>query len=312
MIPFTPNFEWIEMFIYEVFPYDISYNSVGATRFSTDVIMVDSGHDQRSSRWDQPLMEYDIAYGVRTMEHLHGLIAFFRAMRGRKHAFLYHDYVDYRSTIAVDEETRIAPPTGPFDQQLGIGNHVTKSFQLIKRYPTPGGLLDQLRPIYKPQQGTVQVGINGVEVTNYTVDYARGVITFVTNFSRTGLNAMTLAASGANWRISNAPAGTFTGLVAGDKVVTTGWLNPNNNVGEATLSAGDRGRCRRHQLHLFRARRLRRAGDQPQRRLGDPASGAEDRPGRSRRASSSTCRCASTPTACRSPSRSTASAARRT
>ena len=138
MIPFTPNFEWIEMFIYEVFPYDISYNSVGATRFSTDVIMVDSGHDQRSSRWDQPLMEYDIAYGVRTMEHLHGLIAFFRAMRGRKHAFLYHDYVDYRSTIAVDEETRIAPPTGPFDQQLGIGNHVDQGVPADQALPDAG------------------------------------------------------------------------------------------------------------------------------------------------------------------------------
>ena len=179
-------------------------------------------------------MEYDIAYGVRTMEHLHGLIAFFRAMRGRKHAFLYHDYVDYRSTIAVDEETRIAPPTGPFDQQLGIGNHVTKSFQLVKRYPTPGGLLDQIRPIYKPEQGTVQVAVGGIEVSNYTVDYARGVITFVPDFTRTGLNAMTLAAVTDKWKISNAPAGTFTGLAVGDKVSTTGWLNPINNVGEAT------------------------------------------------------------------------------
>jgi hypothetical protein len=110
MVDFTPNFEWIEMFIPEVFPFDISLNSIGATRFQTDVVMVDSGHDQRQSRWDQPLMEYDVAYGVRTMEHLHGLIAFFRAMQGKKHAFLYRDHSDYTSTLAVDYEARRAPP----------------------------------------------------------------------------------------------------------------------------------------------------------------------------------------------------------
>jgi Conserved hypothetical protein 2217 (DUF2460) len=71
LIPTIPNFEWIDMIVDEVFPFDISYNSIGATRFQTDVIRVDSGHDQRASRWTQPLMEYDVAYGVRTLEQLH-------------------------------------------------------------------------------------------------------------------------------------------------------------------------------------------------------------------------------------------------
>jgi hypothetical protein len=42
------------MFIDEQFPDDISYNSTGSTRFQTDVVIVDSGFDQRTSRWDQP------------------------------------------------------------------------------------------------------------------------------------------------------------------------------------------------------------------------------------------------------------------
>ena len=63
----SPNYRFISMVLPDVFPNDISYNSVGSTRFATDVIVVDSGDDQRVQRWSQPLMEYDVAYGVRTM-----------------------------------------------------------------------------------------------------------------------------------------------------------------------------------------------------------------------------------------------------
>lgn len=235
MIPFTPNFEWIDMVIDEVFPYDISYNSIGATRFQTDVVRVDSGHDQRSSRWDQPLMEYDIAYGVRTMEHLQGLIAFFRAMRGRRDAFLYHDHVDYTSTLATEEEARRAPDITHLDQQIGIGDHVKYKFQLIKKYPTPSGNKEQIRPIYRPQPNTVSIGVGGLQVENWTVDYATGVITFVPNWQKVNLQGMRLEPHESQvnrWRMIGA-AGNFTGLVVGDKIITRNWLNPLNNSNEA-------------------------------------------------------------------------------
>lgn len=241
MVDFTPNFEWIEMFIPEVFPYDISFNSIGATRFQTDVVMVDSGHDQRQSRWSQPLMEYDVAYGVRTMEHLHGLIAFFRAMQGRKHAFLYHDHMDYTSTLAIGYEARRAPPTSPTDQQLGVGNETIKVFQLVKHYPTPEGSAVSTRPIYKPKGGTVRVAIDGNLVSHYTLDLNTGKITFDPRIIRTGLTGMAMneVMSGENpipnrWRISGA-AGIFNDFVVGDKIITTGWVNPRNNSTEATV-----------------------------------------------------------------------------
>lgn len=239
LVDFTPNFEWIEMFIPEVFPYDISFNSIGATRFQTDVIMVDSGHDQRQSRWDQPLMEYDVAYGVRTMEHLHGLIAFFRAMSGRKNAFLYHDHMDYTSTLATGYEARRAPPLSLNDQEIGIGDAKTKVFQLVKHYPTPEGSAVSTRPIYKPKGGTVRIAINGLEVNYFTVDLNTGKITFSSRLVKAGLNAMSVnqVMSGSDpvpnrWRIEGAP-GTFDGFLANDKIVMTGWVNPLNNVSEA-------------------------------------------------------------------------------
>ena len=45
----APNLKWIPMILDDVFPNDISYNSVGTIRFATDVIVVDSGDDQRIS-----------------------------------------------------------------------------------------------------------------------------------------------------------------------------------------------------------------------------------------------------------------------
>lgn len=233
MVSFTPNFEWIEMFINEVFPYDISFNSIGATRFATDVIVVDSGHDQRTSRWDQPLMEYDVAYGVRTMEHLHGLIAFFRAMKGRRHAFLYHDVMDHTSTLAVQTEARRAPPISPTDQVLGIGDDLTKQFQLVKRYPTPGAAAEPaVRPIYKPKPGTVSIAINGVVVNNYDLDTTTGKVTFKPRLSLLNLQNVNLTNVATNrWRITVA-AQTFSGFIVGEKIITNGWVNPRNNTNE--------------------------------------------------------------------------------
>lgn len=230
----TPNFEWIDMLIPEVFPYDISFNSIGATRFQTDVTVVDSGHDQRNSRWTQPLMEYDVAYGVRTMEQLQGLIAFFRAMQGKKHSFLYHDHTDFSSTQATEEEKRKAPPISNMDQPLGIGDHNTKTFQLVKQYFTPGGQV-HTRPIYKPKPGSVLVSQDGGQVLNWTLDPMKGTVTFHSRLEIHGLNDMMMEKlSPTLCRMTAQAVDAFTGLTPGDKIITYGWVNPLNNGTEQT------------------------------------------------------------------------------
>lgn len=239
LIPSTPDFTWLDMIIDEVFPFDISYNSIGATRFQTDVIRVDSGHDQRASRWDQPLMEYDVAYGVRTLEQLHALIAFFRVMMGRKYAFLYQDIVDHTSTLATEMEARSAPDISFLDQQLGVTDGSATTYQLTKTYPTPSGMSAKVRPIYRPEPGTVIVGLGGQQVTNFTVDNTQGKIAFVSTWGKSALQGMSiqqvqLSQVADAWMITGA-AGTFTGLAAGDRIVTNGWANAGNNSTEATL-----------------------------------------------------------------------------
>ena len=215
-------------FINEVFPKDISFNSIGSTRFQTDVIMVDSGDDQRISRWSAPLMEYDVAYGVRTMEDLHALISFFRAMKGRLYGFLYEDHVDFSSTMAVAIDARAPPAISHLDQIIGTGDGSTKVFQLIKTYASPLGGATQTRLIIKPQTGTVLIAVNNVNASNFAVDPTTGLVTFSTPHGLSPLNNLTMTGSGTSWTINGAAA-QLPGFNVGDRIVTNGWLNPLNN-----------------------------------------------------------------------------------
>ena len=157
----APNMRWISVILEDVFPNDISYNSVGTIRFATDVIVVDSGDDQRIQRWDQPLLEFDVSYGVRTMEQLQDMIAFFRAMRGRLYAFNYRDWLDYTSSMAVAYEAREAPPISGMDQFQFVGDGSTYVFQLVKNYVAPRSGTTLTRPITRPDAPTVRVTWTG-------------------------------------------------------------------------------------------------------------------------------------------------------
>ena len=234
----TPKYGFNSVILTDVFPFDISYQSVGSVRFATDVIIVDSGDDQRVGRWDQPLMEYDIAYGVRTMEQLIALIAFFRAMRGRLYAFNYRDNVDYTSSIPVAYEARRAPAITPLDQFIAVGDGSTYVFQLTKTYAT--ATQSQVRPIVRPEPGTTSVAINDITVANWTVDDTTGLVSFTSPYSQT-FGALTKAASGGvfNEANINGVAGEFNGFIpyiqgsapcVQSKVTMTGWAKAGNNI----------------------------------------------------------------------------------
>ena len=237
----TPLYRFTNVILPDVFPYDISYNSVGSTRFATDVIVVDSGDDQRTQRWDQPLMEYDIAYGVRTMEQLHALISFFRAMRGRLYAFNYKDPVDHSSTLAMATEARSPPPPMPFDQQIGSGDGLSYQFQLSKTYRTPSGLANQVRSITRPDPASVRAAVNGAEISTWTVDADTGIVTLLSPVALTIGHAISKAAlgNGGYTTITGQP-GDFNALKPyagrGRGVVLSGFQNSVNNVPQSILA----------------------------------------------------------------------------
>ena len=226
----TPEYGFTNVILPDVFPDDISYNSVGSTRFATDVIVVDSGDDQRVSRWDQPIMEFDVAYGVRTMEQLTHLITFFRAMRGRFYAFNYRDHVDYTSSVASAYEARVAPPVKSSDQLIAIGDGVKYQFQLTKTYAS--STQSQVRTISRPEPGTVLVEVDGALSSLWTVDTDSGFVTFTTPLSETFTHPLTLGALSSGSGTISGNVGDFNAYkpFVGRGIIISGFTTNVNNV----------------------------------------------------------------------------------
>lgn len=245
--PLTADRAGVAVFIAQEFPAIISFNSISATRFQTDVTITDSGDGDRNARWEVPLMEYDVAYGVRTMEDLHAIIGFFRLMRGRKHSFLFHDVIDHTSTLAFAKESRRAPDIKATDQYQMTGDNNRYKFQLRKGYgPEP---YTSWRPIYKPKPpGTIIphahqgpppvapgpiVAKNGVAVTNFTVNYETGEVTFVSDLQTIALNCNVVEAyqSGGQWITKIETTTPFPAdWLFHDRVIISGFASGPNNT----------------------------------------------------------------------------------
>ncbi len=153
-------------FIEIQFPSDISYGATGGPIYSTDVVTMFSGHEQRNSNWKNARGKYNIASGVKTEDQWHALIAFFRARKGKAIGFRFKDWSDY-AAIA---------------QQIGIGDGIRTEFQLVKTYTNGNAIVT--REINKPVMGTLKIYKNGHEFshlrgsTAYSIDYATGIVSF--------------------------------------------------------------------------------------------------------------------------------------
>ena len=154
------------------FPADLSFGAVGGPERRTDIVTLANGFEERNTPWEHSRRRYDAGMGLRSLDDLETLLAFFEARRGPLHSFRWKDWADWRSA-------RPSAATTAFDQRLGFGDGVTTAFPLRKRYLS--GEAEYLRPIQKPVQGTVIAAIAGdqkVEGEDFTVDTATGIVTF--------------------------------------------------------------------------------------------------------------------------------------
>jgi len=154
------------------FPLDVSLGSRGGPVRRTDIVTLSSGREHRNSRWAQSRRRYDAGLGVRTIDALHSVIAFFEERRGRLIGFRFRDRTDWRSGPPSKEPT-------PLDQRIGTGDGATASFQLVKTYGS--SFAPYQRPIAKPAGGTVRVALNGVEQavgSVFNCDPTTGIVTF--------------------------------------------------------------------------------------------------------------------------------------
>lgn len=155
------------------FPATLSFGSVGGPERRTDVVAISNGYEERNSPWAHSRRRYDAGMGMRSLDDIETLIAFFEARFGQLFAFRWKDWSDYRSSKPSLE-------ISAFDQNLGQGDGVATEFSLLKTYQS--GAYSYTRPISKPVAGSIQVGVAGValkESTDYAIDLTNGLITFV-------------------------------------------------------------------------------------------------------------------------------------
>jgi uncharacterized protein (TIGR02217 family) len=156
-----------------LFPLDIALKSAGGPERRTEIVAVGSGREERNARWAHSRRRYDAGYGIKTLDALSAVVAFFEERRGRLHGFRWRDRLDHASA---------APglAVAPTDQAIGVGDGETAAFQLVKTY---GALhAPYARPVVKPVDDSVRVAVDGVEVdegTDFAIDTATGIVTFL-------------------------------------------------------------------------------------------------------------------------------------
>lgn len=122
----------------------------------TDVTLLGSGFEARSTPWAHGRRRYTITAGVVTSREAARLVAFFEARRGRLTPFRFRDFADHVGS----------------EEPLGTGDGHTTVFQLARRYG------DYRRPIRKPVDGSVSVRVGGVaRFEGWSCDPATGTIT---------------------------------------------------------------------------------------------------------------------------------------
>lgn len=154
------------------FPANLSFGSVGGPERRTEIVTLSNGFEERNTPWADSRRRYDAGVGLRSLDDVEALIAFFEARRGQLFGFRWKDWSDYKSSIP--------SATVHFeDQLLGYGDGVTRNFQIIKTYKS--GSQSYPRPIQKPVAATVLAGSGGVqlrETIHFTFDAATGIVSF--------------------------------------------------------------------------------------------------------------------------------------
>jgi len=143
------------------FPLGVSFGATGGPEWRNEIVTLTSGHEKRNARWAQSRRHFDAGTGLRSLQDLRDVLAFFEARHGSLHAFRFRD--------PFDQEAK--------DELIGTGDGDTADFQLVKRY----GEGTYVRPITKPVAGSVGIAVAGVEMVEgeaFTIDSLTGIVTF--------------------------------------------------------------------------------------------------------------------------------------
>ena len=154
------------------FPFSVSLGARGGPQRRTEIVTLGSGREERNTPWAHSRRRWNAGPGVKTLDDLHTLIAFFEARYGQLYGFRFRDPLDFKS----------CPPSASIsatDQPLGTGDGVRTDFPLIKRYVSGDQSVDRF--ITKPVAGSIRIAIDGEEQSmgeDVMVDDTTGIVSF--------------------------------------------------------------------------------------------------------------------------------------
>ncbi|MBX3550185.1 MAG: DUF2460 domain-containing protein [Xanthobacteraceae bacterium] len=154
------------------FPLDVALGARGGPERRTEIVTTGSGREERNARWAHARRRWNAGYGVKSLDALSDVVAFFEERRGRLYGFRWRDRLDHSSAM-------LGAQPAPGDQLLGEGDGETASYQLKKTY---GSLYaPYARPIAKPVSGSIRVAVDGDEMEegiDFDSDAATGLVVF--------------------------------------------------------------------------------------------------------------------------------------
>ena len=180
------------MSFYEIrFPTNISYGSAGGPGFSTTVVGLDTGAEQRVSRWSKSKRQYDVSYGVKTFQDLQDVLEFYMSVKGAAYGFRYKDWIDFTTATdgrsSYEDDSAYVPL---YTNTTGDTIAVNLSLQLTKRYSVVdadgGDTPAVIRNLTKPVKDKIKIarssnGSTFTEITQglsgWTVNTTTGIVT---------------------------------------------------------------------------------------------------------------------------------------
>lgn len=148
-------------------PARLAFGSTGGVERRTEITTLGSGFERRSTPWAEGRRRYLIGAGLRSLDDMAALTAFFEARRGRLYGFRFRDFADFKSCAPGEA-------VAATDQRIGTGDGARRMFRLGKTYG------DHVRRIAKPVEGSARVAVNGVETTAFALDHLTREMTLAT------------------------------------------------------------------------------------------------------------------------------------
>lgn len=150
-------------------PLRLALGATGGPSRRTDIVALSNGGEARNARWADARRLYDVGTGLRSIEDLYVLTAFFEARRGQLYGFRFRDPLDHTSSHA-------GMAISATDQLLGTGDGVSMIFQLQKTYGDAGNMVT--RKIEKPVAGSLLLALDGVPLAPgaFTLDEISGQV----------------------------------------------------------------------------------------------------------------------------------------